>query len=88
LSDEGSGVSQAYISIDGGAFVAFDPSLLSALPDGEHELTIRVVDSAGNVAAARRLPIDTNPLSPTGRTARGRSFALAVALCGAAASGS
>jgi hypothetical protein len=88
LSDEGSGVSQAYISIDGGAFVAFDPSLLSALPDGEHELTIRVVDSAGNVAVSTAsFRIDTNPLSPTGPNGPWPIIALAVALCGAAAVG-
>jgi hypothetical protein len=86
-ADEGSGVSQTFISIDGGAFVPFDPSsALSGLSDGEHELIVRAVDSAGNsVDQSTHFRVDTDPLSPTGPLGPWPSVALAAAVCAAAA---
>ena len=52
MADSGSGVASARVSVDGGAFVSVGLATTYdalGLADGEHDITIRVTDEAGNV---------------------------------------
>ena len=68
-SDGGSGLSRFEMSVDGAPFqsIGMSSSLSLNLPDGGHNVWIRAIDVAGNVATqVVSFRVDTNPFSLTG----------------------
>jgi len=68
-TDDGSGLTRFEVSVDGGQFQSFGvaTNISLMLSDGVHEIRVRAVDAAGNVAGfAFTLRVDTNIFSFSG----------------------
>jgi len=87
VNDTSSGIMTKEFGIDGGQYTSFsgEEIELNGLSDGQHTLSLKIVDQAGNVVIKDlSFKVDTNPISPTGPYGILPIVVIAIAIIGVA----
>jgi len=87
VDDSASGIVTREYRIDGGLYTSFtgEEIELNGLSDGQHTLSFKIVDQAGNVVIKDlSFKVDTNPISPTGPYGIVPIVVIAIAIVGVA----